>query len=108
MEALDRELADLGPLMVEQERLEAQPPDPVFAAQLRARLVDLAGQTAPAPAPPERPRRHLVQFPRWHRMRWAGLGGAALVAAAAVLFLLLRSPEKTTTPVPSATWLPPT
>ena len=43
-EAVTRELAELGPLMLRQERVEAEMPDPDFVRNLRTRL--MAAETA--------------------------------------------------------------
>jgi len=111
--ALDRDLRDLGPLMLRQETLDAQIPDPAFAYALRARLVgsdaesaepdqafarDLRGRlvggaTSPigdgatprvAPSPLVRSRR------RPQPVVWLGLAAALVAALAAVALWLPR------------------
>jgi hypothetical protein len=68
-EALARELAELGPLMLRQERTEAEMPDPDFVRNLRTRLMD-AETALPDP-----------QFARDLRARLTGMGGLRPVAA---------------------------
>ncbi|HEX8918917.1 MAG TPA: hypothetical protein VF898_10475 [Chloroflexota bacterium] len=90
-DGLDRELQDLGPLMMRQHEVERAVPDPAFTAQLRQRLT---GETETRP--------HRLRFPRLVPI----FGAAAVLAAVAIIFLV-RQPGGQSKPVPAATWRPP-
>ncbi|MBV9281317.1 MAG: hypothetical protein JOZ41_14650 [Chloroflexi bacterium] len=131
---LDRELAELGPVMLQQERLEAEPLDPAFAGALRGRLTGARGdvleaelvdlgplmlwqetlvERAPDPGFVADLRARLTAPPpvaaprrRWPRIPLrVALAAAALVAVVAALVLLIRLPRGSQT---STAWIPPT
>jgi hypothetical protein len=85
-DALERELAELGPVMRRQEQVEGEQPDPAFVQALRTRLV---GEPQLTPAPPISIRRER-QERRWHRFVFGGALSAA-AAAAAVIALVVGS-----------------
>jgi len=113
-EAWERELAELGPVMLRQEHADAEEPDPVFVQSLRARLTGEPGASTAATELVDRAgRAGRARRPAGPRRRWLWGGGlaAAAVAAAAIAFVSTR-PSTTPTqhaafalPTPNATQL---
>ncbi len=112
--ALARELADLGPLMLRQERAEAEDPDAAFAQELRARLTT-ADAAEPDPTFRRSQRAHLMARERPRRpphppggrrgrVLWAALAAGAV---AAVLAIVVIGPPKPRHGAPPVAWTPP-
>src|SRR2546423_6307647 len=116
-EAVTRELAELGPLMLRQERVGAEMPDPDFVRNLRARL--MAAETAvpdPQFARDLRARltgagglRRAAAQRTWRRKAavWAGATAAALVAVTIVVLASHRLPPSPGRGAAIAAWAPP-
>jgi hypothetical protein len=92
-EALERELAELGPVMARQSQAEAEPPNEVFLQALRARLV---GQRQKQDRP-EPPAPIAIKRTR-ERPRWLWGGGIVAAAAAAALIVFAFNRETATAP----------
>jgi len=106
-EALERELARLGPLLRRRAAVDA--PDPAFVARTRARL---AAGAAAAPYPVAEP--VVASSPASRRRRLvggmrgvvAGVAAAVLVAAAVIALIVVVRPQRPSR-VPVVAWRPP-